>query len=219
MAQIFANNAANEVAIAGFAQSATTLPLTSAASFPDPGSDWYYVTIASGAPENAWEIVKVTAKSGNNLTVVRAQDGTSDVAWAAGSKVELRFTAETAALAATAVQPSSSEALSNKTLVAPVINAGYTEQSSTSVPSSITVSAGGQAKFALTANLSPTDELSNGQSVLWLVADGTGYTITWPTIVWAGGSAPTLPTTGYLPIEFVKIGSVLYGFTLLEVAS
>ena len=92
MPQIFVNNASGVVAAGGFAQSATTLPLTDASAFPDPGSDWYYVTLADPA-ETEWEIVRVTAKSGNNLTVVRAQESTSDIAWDAGDTVEARLTA------------------------------------------------------------------------------------------------------------------------------
>jgi hypothetical protein len=94
MAQIFGNNVEGVVAAGGFAQSATTLSLADASLFPDPGADWYLATL-SDSPETTWEIVRVTAKTGNDLTVVRAQESTSDVAWAAGSSVSLRMTAGT----------------------------------------------------------------------------------------------------------------------------
>lgn len=66
--------------------------------------------------------------------------------------------------------------------------------------------------WVLTANSAPTYALADGQSMSLWVDDGTGFTITWPTITWAAGVAPTLKTTGYTFINLVKIGSTLYGF-------
>lgn len=65
--------------------------------------------------------------------------------------------------------------------------------------------------WTLTANSTPTDSLTNGQSMTLMVNDGTAYTVTWPTMTWVGGSAPTLPTTGYAVIELWKVNGVLYG--------
>jgi hypothetical protein len=44
-----------------------------------------------------------------------------------------------------------------------------------------------------------------------MIDDGTAYTVTWPTTSWVGGSAPTLPTTGYGVIVLWKISTTLYG--------
>jgi microcystin-dependent protein len=55
------------------------------------GDDFFYVTMESAALVR--EIVKVTARAGDTLTVVRGQDGTTAVAWAAGSPVALRANA------------------------------------------------------------------------------------------------------------------------------
>jgi hypothetical protein len=67
--------------------------------------------------------------------------------------------------------------------------------------------------WALTANSTPTENLSAGESVLLMVADGTSYTITWPTITWVNnlGNAPTLNTVGYTVIAIWKVGGTLYG--------
>jgi hypothetical protein len=67
--------------------------------------------------------------------------------------------------------------------------------------------------WALSANSTPTENLSAGESVLLMVADGTAYTITWPTITWVNnlGNAPTLATTGYTVIAIWKVGGTLYG--------
>lgn len=64
--------------------------------FPQPASgQYFYATVTD--PSGLFEIVKVTARTGNNLAVVRAQEGTGPVAFTAGSRVELRVTAQTIA--------------------------------------------------------------------------------------------------------------------------
>jgi len=67
--------------------------------------------------------------------------------------------------------------------------------------------------WALSANSTPTENLSAGESVLLMVADGTSYTITWPTITWVNnlGNAPTLNTVGFTVIAIWKVGGTLYG--------
>lgn len=57
-----------------------------------------------------------------------------------------------------------------------------------------------------------------GQSMTLMVNDGTAYTITWPSVTWVGGSAPTLATSGYTVISLWKVGSTLYGALLGSVA-
>jgi hypothetical protein len=72
--------------------------------------------------------------------------------------------------------------------------------------------------WTLSANSTPTDSLATGESMLLLVADGTAYTVTWPTMTWVGGSAPTLATSGYTVIELFKVGTTLYGAKIGDVA-
>lgn len=75
--------------------SATSIALTSGtgANFPSLGvSDYFYATIFQTTGIS--EIVKVTARLGDTLTVVRAQEGTTALAFPSGSKVELRVTAQ-----------------------------------------------------------------------------------------------------------------------------
>ena len=64
--------------------------------------------------------------------------------------------------------------------------------------------------WTLGANRTATDSLTAAQSLLLMVTAGS-YTLTWPTITWAGGSAPTLSTTAITAIELWKVGSNLYG--------
>lgn len=80
MAQIFANNVAS-VTVGGLAADATTLKVAQGNLFPSPaGGDYFLATLVgldSNGNENAWEIVKVTARSNNSLTVARAQENTT----------------------------------------------------------------------------------------------------------------------------------------------
>jgi hypothetical protein len=68
--------------------------------------------------------------------------------------------------------------------------------------------------WTLGANRTPTaTNFAAGHSVTLMIADGTAYAVTWSTIgvVWIGGTAPTLPTSGYGVIELWKVGSTVYG--------
>ena len=88
---LFTNNAATTLA-SGISSSDTSLTVaTSTGSlFPTiSGSQYFYCTLTNTG--GTIEIVKVTARSGDTMTVVRGQDGTSAVAWNAADKFELRL--------------------------------------------------------------------------------------------------------------------------------
>ena len=63
----------------------------------------------------------------------------------------------------------------------------------------------------LSANTTFTESLADGEFVTLMIDDGTGFTVTWPTTTWVGGSAPTLATSGYNVIHLWHINGVLYG--------
>ena len=65
--------------------------------------------------------------------------------------------------------------------------------------------------WTLTGASTPTDGFAAGQSMTIMIDDGTAYTITWPSVTWVGGSAPTLKTTGYTIVELWKVSTTLYG--------
>ena len=69
--------------------------------------------------------------------------------------------------------------------------------------------------WTLGANRTATDSLTTGQSMLLIVTStGSSYTLTWPTMTWKGGSAPTLGGANATAIELFKVGSQLYGATI-----
>ncbi len=100
MTQVFKNNATGSLASA-ISNSETLLALATGhgARFPAlSGADHFMLTLVgldSNGNEAAWEIVRVTARSNDSLTVVRGQEGTTAVAWSVGTRVELRVTAGT----------------------------------------------------------------------------------------------------------------------------
>tara|TARA_A100001388_G_scaffold28204_1_gene18185 strand:+ start:89 stop:649 length:561 start_codon:yes stop_codon:yes gene_type:complete len=66
--------------------------------------------------------------------------------------------------------------------------------------------------WTLGANRTATDSLTSGQSMLLIItATGSNYTLTWPSMKWSGGSAPTLGGADPTAIELFKVGSQLYG--------
>ena len=90
MAIKFSNLASTTLA-SGVSDTATSLSVTSASSFPSlGGSDYFYASIGRGSGS---EIVKVTALSGTTLTVVRGQDDTTAISHASGVEFALRVTA------------------------------------------------------------------------------------------------------------------------------
>lgn len=69
-----------------------TLDSGQGALFPNPtGGDIFYATLVDAS--NNKEIIRVTARVSNTLTIVRAQDGTTARSFIAGARVGLRFIA------------------------------------------------------------------------------------------------------------------------------
>lgn len=94
MAIKFTNNASGTLATS-INNSTTSISLSSGngALFPSlSGSDFFYATLVDSS--NNLEIIKVTARSTDSLTVVRGQGGTTARAYSAADKLELRPVAE-----------------------------------------------------------------------------------------------------------------------------
>lgn len=96
MTQQFTNNGTGTLS-AGITNVATSLTMNGGdgAKFPAlAGNDFFYATlyqIVVGVETN-WEVVKVTARSTDTLTIVRAQQGTTALAFNTGDPVQLRWT-------------------------------------------------------------------------------------------------------------------------------
>jgi len=88
-----ANNASGTLATAiNAADTGLVLTTGDGAEFPAlSAGEYFYATLTSS--QGTMEIVKVTARSGDSLTVVRAQEGTVANSFAVGTSFELRVTA------------------------------------------------------------------------------------------------------------------------------
>ena len=88
----YANNAASTLA-AGISSGVTSLTVASGhgSRFPSlTGAEWFPITVVQSG--GSFEIMRCTARSGDVLTVTRAQEGTTALAFLTGDKVELRLT-------------------------------------------------------------------------------------------------------------------------------
>lgn len=88
------NNAVGYLSAAiSSSDSSATLTTGGGASFPSLGAgDYFYATIT--ATSGVYEIVKVTSRSTDAISITRAQEGTTALSFPSGSIVELRVTAQ-----------------------------------------------------------------------------------------------------------------------------
>jgi hypothetical protein len=89
-----ANNASGTLATAiSASDTGAVLTTGDGAEFPVlTAGDYFYATLTS--TQGTQEIVKATARSGDSLTIVRAQEGTTAQSFAAGARFELRVTVQ-----------------------------------------------------------------------------------------------------------------------------
>ena len=124
---------------------------------------------------------------------------------------------------------SSTNTLTNKTLTDPAIIGTILEDVYTITDgAAFEVDPGNGSIQLITLGASRTPKATNftaGESITLMVADGTAYTLTWTDatwgtggVIWKGGSAPTLATTGYSVIQFWKVSTQVYGASVGDVA-
>lgn len=63
--------------------------------------------------------------------------------------------------------------------------------------------------YTMAANTTFTDSLADGDWLILHLSGGDTYTVTWPTMTWWGGAAPSLTSADAITIY--KKGSTLYG--------
>ena len=226
MAVKFANNAYSTLA-ASITSGATSVTLTTGegARFPTlTGADYFYATLIDSS--NNLEIVKVTARSTDVLTVVRASESTTARAYASGDRLEQRITAAgldaKEAADATIVKDADIgvtvqgyDADTTKNDVANTFTAtqtlkGITETEATSSASTYTIDLALGTLFEVThASLCtvtmPTAAAGKSFTVIATVpAAWSG------TILWSGGAAPSTGSAKTI-YSFISNGSSWYG--------
>ena len=162
---LFTNNAATTLA-SSILVGATSLTVSSGtgALFPTLAGGAYFYCTLSNTANTTIEIVKVTARSTDTFTIVRAQDNTTASAFSAADKVELRLTAID--LQNFPQLDSTNTFASAQTFTStPVFSAGIT---STATP--VGVASGGTGAATLTGVLK-----GNGTSAFSAATAGTDY--------------------------------------------
>ena len=130
----------------------------------------------------------------------------------------------TIAIDSTVTTNSGTQTLTNKTTTNLVFDGSFTEEVFTITDGGsvdINPANGTVQLWTLGASRTPTaSSFAAGQSVTLMINDGTAYAVTWSTIgvVWVGGSAPTLATSGYTVIELWKVSTTVYGALVGSVA-
>lgn len=133
-------------------------------------------------------------------------------------------TSGTIAIDSTVATLTGTQTLTNKTVTNLVFDGSFTEEVFTITDAAgveINPANGTIQHWTLGANRTPTaTNFASGQSVTLLIDDGSAFTITWTTIgvVFVGGTAPTLATTGKTVIELFKVSTVVYGALVGNVA-
>jgi hypothetical protein len=91
---IYANNILTTLS-APVAAGATVFPLTSVANFPAsiPAGSYLEISLVDAATKTVFEVCYATARSGGNITVLRAQEGTTAQSWSANDIVYSNITA------------------------------------------------------------------------------------------------------------------------------
>lgn len=118
---VFANNASSLIASGILSTDATvTVNAGDGALFPAIAAGQIAVGTLEDTGGNI-EVVHITAKTGDSMTIVRGQEGTAAAAFASGSRFELRVTA---GVLATLFQKTGSDVISGTSSFTGIINMG-----------------------------------------------------------------------------------------------
>lgn len=194
-----ANNAQTVLA-AGISASATTLTVNTGtgALFPSPvsGTSYFKLTLIDATTGQLTEIVHVTSRTGDTMTISRAQEGTTARAWSANDIAANMLTAGTIALLA----PLDSPALTG-TPTAPTATTGdnSTQIATTAFAQAIATAIVGSAPGSLNTLQKLAAAINNDPNYFTSVANAI---------------AALLPKRGFTATDFIRIPDAANGLLI-----
>ena len=186
MAYKFINNYETKLTAQATA-AATSITVANTAGLSLAAGEVYRLTIQND-DASLYEIVDVTAISGNTLTIERGKESTTAQAWATGSIVLCGVTAQQLAK----------------------LNKTYNELWYAATSDEINIANGSKQKRTLTAAATLAFTLNDGDD-LTLILNPSTFAVTWPTITWFG-SAPVLTASKEHTVVISRDSSVLRGW-------
>ncbi len=206
----YSNNAKTTLS-SGINDSVTSATVASGAVFPAlSGGDYFYATIET-TDFATKEIVKVTARSGDTLTIVRAQDNTSAAAFSSGDFVELRVTA--------AVLEDATEPTTGITAGTVIASKAIITDSNKDITGGRNITISGELDAA-TLDISGDADIDGTLEADAMTLNGT--TITTTATLSTGISNTNVPifTTGVADDDFLRVaGTSIEGRSAAEVLS
>jgi microcystin-dependent protein len=187
MAVLVQNNAYSTLA-SNITDVATTITLAAGTGSRFPaiaGADYFFATVINSS--NQLEIVKVTARATDTLTVVRGQDSTTARAYSTGDRIELRVTAALLAAIRDSVAPADGTITSAKLVDASVITAKIAD-------SNVTLA---KLVAAVQQSLTPTASVVPFAGVTaptgWLFCDGSAVSRSTYSALWTAVGTTASP--------------------------
>lgn len=183
MAFKFINNWSTTLS-AELTASATSMTVVSATGLSLTSGEVYRLTIQN-ADASLYELVDVTAISGNTLTIERGKEGTTALEWASGSTVLCGITAERA----------------------------YNLESRKTVTSSTFTSRNGRKQqFVATANATMNFAALTLNDYIDLIVNPATFTLTWTDVNWQNGTALQLTASKLNRVLIENDGGVLKAY-------
>ena len=163
---------------------ATSITVSNAADLSLAAGEVYRLTIQN-ADATLYELVDVTAISGNTLTIERGKEGTTALEWASGSTVLCGITAERA----------------------------YNLESRKTVTSSTFTSRNGRKQqFVATANATMNFAALTLNDYIDLIVNPATFTLTWTDVNWQNGKALQLTVSKLNRVLIENDGGVLKAY-------
>jgi hypothetical protein len=182
-------------------------------------SNTTYYSVALGSD---WEVGLGTLSSDGltlaRTTVLQSSNSDTKVSFASGSKdIFVTYPADKSVLS------DSTQTLSNKTLTNPTVTnyveTPYSANSSTAITLALTNGTVQIITLTGTCTITMPTATSGKSFIMFLKQDGTGSrTVTWSTVKWAGGTAPTITSTASRQdiLSFFADGTNWYGVVVAQ---